>query len=160
MPAAIVRVTSCALVVAASFNARQPADAARVSPAIIRIAGPSLARPVVITYRTNLPYVLIGDVWARRAATPPIPDERPFLEMALYWGPKWIDYVDVGRPLAALVPGQADQTGRFYPAWRGQEAFVTLGPLADIYPAGLSGTVSRRTLTALAVVGVPITLEE
>jgi hypothetical protein len=58
------------------------------------------------------------------------------------------------------VPGQADQTGRFYPAWRGQEAFVTVGPLAEIHPAGLNGTVSRRTLTALAAVGVPITLEE
>jgi hypothetical protein len=84
MPGAVVRVASCALALAAAFSGREPSDAARVSPAIIRVAGPSFARPVVMTYRTNLPYVLIGDVFARRAATPPMPDERPFLEMALY----------------------------------------------------------------------------
>ena len=43
-------------------------------------------------------------------------EERPYLEVALFWGPAWQDYPRDTGALSRLSPSQANQHGRFYPA--------------------------------------------
>ena len=135
------------------------AEAIRLTPAIIRFAGNSLDRPLTITYKSNIPYELIGDAFARRVARNGVARNRPYFDMALYWGADWIAYVDAGRPLETLRWDLANQTGRFYPAWWAQHALVQLEPLEGIYPQGLQGTLRRATLTRLRAAGVPTEIE-
>lgn len=51
--------------------------------------------------------------------------ERPFLNLALFWGPDWQDYVDSGE-LSSLQANQANQYGRFYPAVGDLPPVITL----------------------------------
>jgi len=92
------------------------------------------------------------------------PEGRPHLELALFWGPRWVEYVEDDRPLADLRPEHANQHGRFYPAVGSDAALIVLEhgrnaptPIIQVGPEGLAilarHDVPVRTKSALCVPG-------
>jgi hypothetical protein len=78
---------------------------------------------------------------------------RPSLQLALFWDANvWERHVRDGR-LGSLLPEQADQFGRFYPAVSGGPALVEL-PGVGTWPK----RVSPQALAILARHGVPVRL--
>lgn len=91
------------------------------------------------------------------SVTPQALAERPYLELAFFWGPEWGRYVDGGGPLDALRPEQGNQHGRFYLAIGAAAPVFTF----DSIPG--PGTVIRRVepqaVEILARHGIPTGLE-
>jgi hypothetical protein len=78
--------------------------------------------------------------------------DRPYIEVAYFWGPDWVNYPSDEASLNKLEPQAGNQHGRFYPAYGDAEAIVTFeeasGPLKrKMSPAGLE---------ILAKYGIPI----
>ena len=78
--------------------------------------------------------------------------DRPYIEIAYFWGPDWVNYPRDEESLKKLEPQSGNQHGRFYPAYGAAEAIVTFeeasGPLQrKIHPAGLE---------ILAKYGIPV----
>jgi hypothetical protein len=78
--------------------------------------------------------------------------DRPYVEVAEFWGPRWDAYVRSGEPLEALRPEQGNGVGRLYPAVGGQPP-VYVGSGILVGPLGAEGS---RILAAYAV---PVSLE-
>jgi len=62
-------------------------------------------------------------------------NDRPFFELALFWGREWNDYVNDGKPLDKLRPEDANQKGRFYPAFGDKPAVISAGRTVKQVPA-------------------------
>ena len=86
-----------------------PAVAA--APRLVLVYGDGLAHPVVLDDWWGNLALLLGDEQPEELADL---DGRPYLELALFWGPAWDQYVRDGNPLDALRPEQANQRGRLY----------------------------------------------
>jgi hypothetical protein len=93
------------------------------APRLILISGPLLEHPVLIEDwdATSRIMAAIND---RAVAESKALVDRPFDELALFWGLECVQYVNDGRPLAALKPAQANQHARFYPAAGAATALV------------------------------------
>lgn len=136
--------------VAAGFAAclvvAAPAQAA--APRILIISGKPLRHQVVISDWPNIATITRSSPGMRPTPRRQLAD-RPHMTISMFWGPQWSDYLRSGKPATALRPKQADQVGRFYPAWRGRPAVLDL-PWA--------GWPQRATAKALAILhrsGVP-----
>jgi hypothetical protein len=87
--------------------------------------------------------------------------DRPYLDLALFWGSEWVQYHKDGKPLDQLKPEDAERTlpppnsrGRFYPACGDRQAGIYLY-------TGISAryTIKRLSDDALKLLdgqGVPI----
>jgi hypothetical protein len=85
------------------------------APRLILVSGALLERPVLIEdWDDNMR--IMAAVNSRTVAESESLENRPFYEFALFWGAEWVQYVNEGRPVAALKPEQATQHARFYPA--------------------------------------------
>jgi hypothetical protein len=93
------------------------------APRLILISGPLLKRPILIENWDQNARIM-GGINDRVRAQSEVPVDRPFYELALFWGLEWVQYVNDGRPLAALKPEQATQHARFYPAFGAAPALV------------------------------------
>jgi len=141
-----------ATIVATAALTAGVADAA--APRIVIFSGKPLAQPVAISDWQGISRVFEQLVPAR-ARTAPRAElaGRPRLKVSMFWGPRWIDYLHEGKRASALRPGQADQFGSFYPAWRGH------GALIDLSGAGQSPLiVPSKALAVLRQFGVPTKL--
>lgn len=90
------------------------------APRYILVSGPSLARPVLLPdWRENLT-LLVALTGAPRASAETVRrlGARPRLRLGLFWG--WPE-----RPRPTR-PGEANQTGWFYPRWRSQPPVIDL----------------------------------
>jgi hypothetical protein len=96
---------------------------------------------------------IVEEIASSRAASRAALAQRPRVRLSLFWGPRWDYYPRSGKPAQAVRPRQANQFGRFYPAWRGRRALVDL-PWAGRWPR----VVSTKGLTILMRYGVPIRL--
>ena len=137
---------ACAALLAALAVAA-PVSAA--APWIIIVDGEQLEEPVYIAdYFDN--YDLLG---SREPGDTGDLDGRPYLDLYLFWGPNWGEYVSSGKPLEDLDPQHAGQRGRFYPAHDGQPA--------ALYAPGVGGTdvVSEEGLEILQRYGIPVELD-
>ena len=87
--------------------------------------------------------------------------DRPYLDLALFWGSEWVHYREEGKPLDQLKPEDAERTlpppnsrGRFYPACGDRQAGIYL------YSGVNEGyTIKRLSDDALKLLdghGVPI----
>ena len=128
----------------ASFRVARPTSAA---PEIIIFHGGSLERPVVVASWTENHQLLLID--ERRKSMPPRwrSDERPVIELALFWGREWRGYAESPAGLASLTPGRATQTGSYYPAVHGKRAIFQVG--------ATYGEVSDSGLAVLQRRGIP-----
>jgi hypothetical protein len=128
--------------------AAMPAHAAY--PRIILISGADLEKPIVLASVDDI--VNLTTAIAKAPSVPPNEVEgRAYLRLSLFWGDDlWEPYVREGR-LDELRPEQANQEGRFYPAYGGQEAVI------DLLVNGRAGPkrASEEALATLARNGVP-----
>jgi hypothetical protein len=130
-----------------------PAVAA--APRLMMVYGPPLSKPIVLQdWRENLT-VMVG--LERTNIDPGELEGRPYLKMALFWGPRWVEYVEEGRPLDALRPEQANQHARFYPATEDEPALITFG--SSKFGPGVIRRVEPEALAVLARHGIPVRSE-
>lgn len=97
-----------------------PTPARLAAPEIILFYGRALPRQIAIaTWQENQLILLDGarrrnvDAPNHRASV--TLDQRPYLEVALFWGSSWRELAHNSAALARLRPSQANQTGRYYP---------------------------------------------
>lgn len=122
------------------------------APRVLLVYGGGLDRPVILSdWEENLEFMT-----GTSDPTDVRPEElegRPYLELALFWGPEWTRYVDEGQPLAALQPEQANQHGRFYPAYGERGPVLTLGVVPG--PGTLTRRAEPRAAEVLLRHGIP-----
>jgi len=130
-----------------------PAVAA--APRLIMVYGPPLSKPIILRdWQENLTVML---KMKRTNIDPGELEGRSYLKMALFWGPRWVEYVEEGKPLGALRPEQANQHARFYPATGDEPALITLGS-SKFGPRSIR-RVEPEALVVLARHGVPVSSE-
>jgi hypothetical protein len=87
--------------------------------------------------------------------------DRPYLNLALFWGTEWNQYVAEGKPLNQIKPEQAESTapigmnvsaahGKFYPACADQPAVIWLNTIKR---------ANDDALKLLSSFGVPVRAE-
>jgi hypothetical protein len=126
--------------------------ASAAAPRILIFTGGSLAHQVVVSE-----WQKIFKVTEVVANAPVVPrgqlEKRPSLRVSMFWGPGWNDFLAQGHDPTTLRPSQADQVGRFYPAYRGKRALIEL-PWAGHWPR----LMPARALWILRRLGVPTSL--
>ncbi|MFL5954345.1 MAG: hypothetical protein ACJ76I_09590 [Gaiellaceae bacterium] len=125
-------------------------SASAAAPRIVIFSGGPLAHQIVVS-----DWQAIFAVTQAAVAAPTAPRaqlaHRPSVHVSMFWGPGWNDYIRSGKDPKALRPGQADQAGRFFPAYHGRPALIDLG-WAGAWPRH----VPRRALTILKSFGVAV----
>lgn len=150
MTRATVALGACLLAVLALGG--RSADAA--APWYTLITGDALRKPVLVDSWAENYEIISGDTFEG-----PLPHagERPHLDVALYWGAAWDP--SANKPLTPpRDPALGDQTGRFYPEYKGSQAALILNPVPGAAP--LPRVVGERGLQVLAAHGIPVTSEE
>jgi hypothetical protein len=131
--------------------------AVAASPRIIMVTGPSLEKPIFLADQLeNLDLMLAfqegREIEEGRVVDPMELRDRPYLGLWLYWGnTQWEPYVSEGR-LDELRREQANQYGRFYPAFGRRDAVMSL----DV-PGSRKATA--KLLAILARHGIPTQLQ-
>ena len=134
------------------------------APRIIRVEGPLLAGPVVLSkWSENEDLVLamfdVADVPPGRFTG------RSCLKFSFFWGTKWNEYVDAGRPVSELRADEAEQHGCFYPAVGNEQAVFVFaaddkGPHGNSARIrGLTRWVGQPALDVLSKHGIPIRVD-
>jgi hypothetical protein len=83
------------------------------APDIILFHGPPLAKPVITTgFERNS--VLMHAITQPVSISRDTLKDRPFVEVAMFWGLDWHQYLVQGKRLDGLKPDQANQHGRIY----------------------------------------------
>ncbi|MPZ14856.1 MAG: hypothetical protein GEU73_10620 [Chloroflexi bacterium] len=78
-------------------------------------------------------------------------DQRPYVHLALFFGPEWNAYIDRGEAVEDLGPEQASEHGRFYPMAGGAPPLIIIEDSVDV--------VTNEGLRVLADAGVPVRVE-
>jgi hypothetical protein len=139
-----------ATVAVLALVAVSPASAA--APRIVIFSGGPLRHQIVISDWRSIFAVTQATVGARAAPRAQLA-HRPSLRVSMFWGPGWNEYIREGKDPRALRPGQSDQTGWFFPAYRGRPA------LMDLQWSGRGPRhVPPPALSVLKRFGVPIVL--
>lgn len=126
------------------------------APRIIMIYGPPLAQPIVLSdWVENGRFM--GSITEGSNITSEELTGRPYLELAFFWGAEWDQYVKEGKPLAALRPEQANQHGRFYPAFNHAASVVRFDSIPG--PGPLTRRIDLTGIEILARYGIPTRLE-
>jgi hypothetical protein len=132
-----------------------PADAAY--PRLLMVYGKPLTKPVVVEDPLEVVTIFQGSSDGTDQETLA---QRPYLDLALFWGEEWNRYMDQGKPTNVLRPedvtpfGNIPIRGRFYPACADAAAQISLNEPAaqgtrDIW------TVPADGLRVLERLGVP-----
>lgn len=115
------------------------------APWIIILHGKLLAERIEIAdWDDNLQ--VLASTNASRVVDPVDLPQRPFVDLALFWGSSWATYPRTPEALARLRPREANQHGRFYPAQNGSDPLLVVGPtsgrayttLGPVSPDGLA----------------------
>src|SRR5688572_7614803 len=88
-----------------------PVEAA--APRLLIVHGKPLKKPVLLSDWREI-FKLITTSTESAGMSSRELEGRPYLELALFWGPDWARYVDEGNPLDKLRPEDANQNGWFY----------------------------------------------
>ena len=84
--------------------------------------------------------------------------ERPYIEMAYFWGPEWARYLVDEGAIDKLQPQDGNQHGRFYPAYGNAEAVVTFDQIPGSGPS--KRRIKEEGLSILAKYGIPTRVEK
>jgi hypothetical protein len=84
--------------------------------------------------------------------------ERPYVEMAYFWGREWAPDRIERSHTAKVEPQQANQHGRFYPAYGNAEALVTFDPVPGSGPS--KRRITEEGLVILTKYGIPTRMEK
>ena len=126
--------------------------------AIIIVHGDILPQRVVMSdwHENNL---LMGAIDVSTPADTTAVHQRPYVHLAMFWGPEWANYPRTPVALARLRPEQANQYGRFYPAWMDSDAVVLIGSTSGRAYTTL-GPIAEHGLALLERYGVPVRVDE
>ena len=126
-----------------------PVEAA--APRLLIVHGKPLKKPVLLSDWGEI-FKLITTSTESAGITSKELKDRPRMELAFFWGPDWVRYVDEGNRLDKLRPEDANQNGWFYPAFADAEAVI--------WTNGSSiSRVSEEGLKILARHGIPTRLD-
>src|SRR5690349_4881914 len=73
------------------------------APWVILVTGPGLTRPAILANWSDNQELVFG---SSVTLDPAELTTRPYLDLALFWGPEWEQYVSTGKSLANLRPEQ------------------------------------------------------
>ena len=117
-------------------------------PHIILIHGKPLSNPIILAdWNENVQ--LLASLENNELIKSEDLVGRPYLELSLYWGPEWYQYVNDAKPLNELRPETATQTGRLYLATATEAPAISLN---DLYAKKLGS----ESLSILRQHGVPV----
>ena len=164
MNVTIRRVTGVCVVVCASLVWGASLHAA--FPRLIMVSGGALKSPVVMT-DWDLTAKMLQNLGASKSVPVAQLEGRPFLQVSMFWGPQWKQFMDDGRAVASLRPEQANEFGRLYPAVGNQPAMLILSGAPSHFdgartpPATLNDYRYAYELTAIPVgiltrAGIPV----
>lgn len=144
------------------LSVRMPALAA---PEIILFHGSALSKPIITTgWEHNA--VLMEAVTQVTSVSEDALKNRPFIDVAMFWGPDWYQYLVARKPVDVLKPEQANQHARIYPATATAPALFVFddhGPFGQsVIRTGRARAITANGLAMLKKVGVltaPLTLE-
>ncbi len=144
VPCALVATIAALAVFVGTFLA---AEAAALRS--ILVYGGGLPSPLILSDWNANADVLLGDpifLWPGEL------DGRPYLDLALFWGPEWNAYLARGEPIETLRPEQANQHGRFYPLAGDSPPIITLDNPSSarvVSNAGLQALAQARVSTRI-----------
>jgi hypothetical protein len=138
--------------VAVAAAALTAATAHAAAPRIVIFSGKPVAHQVVVSNWLSILRV-VDQVAPAPVARDADLAGRPHLKVSMFWGPQWSEYLSEGKRASSLRPSQADQFGRFYPAWHGKPAVIAL-PWVGRWPR----VVPSKALVLLDRFGVPTRL--
>lgn len=157
--AALHRVATVVVLGLLASMAAVPAYAAAAP--IILVTGPLLAQTVALA-KWELNVELMGSGADHPVGQVEAPVGRSYFDLALFTDEKWARYVQAGQPVAALLPEDADEHGRFYPASAGEPALLVLPEVQHRGGVSLTSWSVRQLdevgLAVLAQNGVPTSL--
>lgn len=147
----IVTVGFALLVVSGAVT---PAVAA--GPRIMIVYGKPLAKPVIFSNWGENETLLVSvnddmSVGQARLA------RRPFLRVAMFWGPAWIQYMKHHATAHGLRPNEANQLARFYPAYGTAPALFMFDSIPGPYRT-LIRRIRPAGVAVLAHQGIPVRL--
>jgi hypothetical protein len=134
-----------------------------IAPVVIMIYGPPLTEPVFITEVR-----FFHDVNNPTRVTASDLVDRPFMKLAMFWGPDYQRYVDDPTLLSQLKPEQAGQHGRLYlrtatePAMVIQTPVLTAGVVnpapipTDVRAFTWGGVITDAQAKVMRAAGVPV----
>jgi hypothetical protein len=82
--------------------------------------------------------------------------DRPYIEMAYFWGPEWLSYPSDEASVKKLEPENGNQHGRFYPAYGAAEAVITF----DKASGPLQRKITKDGLEILLKYGIPTRIDK
>ena len=128
------------------------------APWIIIVHGDLLPQRVVMSdWQENSR--LMGAINVSTPADTTAVHQRPYVHLAMFWGPEWANYPRTTEALAQLRPEQANQHGRFYPARADSDALVLIGSTTSRADTTL-GPIAEHGLALLERYGVPVRVDE
>ena len=105
------------------------------APEIVMLHGGSLRERVVIAdWSTN--HRLLAGLVPQASVPESVLRNRPYFDVALFWGTEWKSHSESPERLRSLQPTQGNQFARLYPA-HGK------APALFVFRAGLAGMVPR-----------------
>ena len=128
-------------------------------PRVLMVHGGILRRPIVVD-----DWPAMFQILDSAAPETTEPKNRPYLDLALFWGTEWIRYVENGGRLDRLRPADAKPwfnlptRGRFYPACGSSPAVITITPVPPDTRPGM-WRVSDGGLSVLKRFGVPMRVD-
>lgn len=119
------------------------------APHVIIIQGKGLSQPVILDdWNENVE--LLGSFADNEIVKSEELVGRPYLEISMFWGPKWLEFVRSGQSLNNLRTQDANQQGRLYLTTGNQEPAISLN---DLYARKLS----HQGIAILRKHGIPMT---
>lgn len=85
------------------------------APQIMLFKGSLLDRPVAMAdWKEN--HTVMASLSEEGTAKDEVLKDRQYIDVALFWGPKWLEYKANGGSVSGLTPEQANQQARLYVA--------------------------------------------
>jgi hypothetical protein len=130
----IIRSISCLVIATAVIGYTSEWASGWAFPRIVLLHGDLLETEGAIAL-VDLAEISVLGLMFGTAAPSELPEalaERPYVDMAFFWGLEWHEFVDGGGAVEELTPREASTdlniagTGRFYPAVDGEAALFWL----------------------------------
>ena len=118
-------------------------SAKAAAPKVIMFYGGVLSKPIILNnWSENLSFMIATD--KQVSISEKELKDSPSIEVAFFWGPKWVQYIEEGKPLDQLNPKEAEQHGRYYPATKkGERAVIVM----DRLPSFLENQTEQREIS-------------
>lgn len=136
--------------------------------AILATPAHAAAPRIIIIHGALLPRRVVLSDWYENALILGDPDEaanvmqeqlkmRPYLDVDMFWGTEWVNYVEQGKPLDALDPDDSNQHARLYPAVGSEEPLIAFDYIPG--PGTLIRPLHSDAIKMLAKHGIPTRLD-